>query len=562
MLTTESTSLSPASLDEVIRKILARNGITLGRRRELASAVRVMGRLFGQPLTEIPADPRLLRARITQITATSAGLSEARWRNVKSLFNAALAIVGASAMGRRSNAALEPEWRDLITRIPDRYDRAKLSKFARFCSQRGLTPEEVNDEVLTAFGEMLLRSAVERPKQVHRDAALTWNRMLDRIKGWPPVRFTVPNNKRTYALPLDAFPRSFGTDLEAYLDRQRGTDLFGDALDPASPVTLRCHRTWLLEIASALVLSGRDISSITSLADLVAVEAAKIALTFFWRRNGERKSGQLQNFARLMVNIAKHWAKVPVDHLEALRDMRREVDPGKGDMTERNRMRLRVFDDPVNVRRLVNLPASIMRSVARSPKPGYNDAIRAQTAIAIAIQLVAPLRAKNLAGLRLDRHLIRSRPGPGAVIHLVIPAGEVKNKNPLEFELPSDVVGLLELYLKKFRPLLVTDGSSYLFPARQGGAKKPQQFAEQIKRGVRIGTGLTVNVHLFRHVCAHLFLKAHPGEYETVRLLLGHSSLAVTVRAYCGLERADAVRRYDNLIDGYRRSQEDEPDDR
>jgi integrase len=228
-------------------------------------------------------------------------------------------------------------------------------------------------------------------------------------------------------------------------------------------------------------------------------------------------------------------------------------------MTERNRMRLRVFDDQVNVRRLVNLPDSIMRSVARLPKPGYNDAIRAQTAIAIAIQLVAPLRAKNLSGLRLDRHLIHSRPGRGAIIHLVIPAGEVKNKNPLEFELPPDVVRLLELYLQKFRPLLVIDGSSYLFPARQGGAKTPAQLAEQIKRATKIGTGLTVNVHLFRHVCAYLFLKGHPGEYETVRLLLGHSSLAVTVRAYCGLERADAVRGYDSLIDTYRRPEEEEP---
>src|SRR5262249_5594111 len=159
--------------------------------------------------------------------------------------------------------------------------------------------------------------------------------------------------------------------------------------------------TWLLELASALVLSGSDISSIRSLADLVAVDAAKRALRFFWRRNGQRRSGQLHNFARLILNIAKHWVKVPADHLEALREVRREVDPGKGDMTERNRMRLRVFDDEVNVRRLVNLPDSIMRSVARLPKPGYNDAVRAQTAIAIAIQLAAPLRAKNLAGLRL-----------------------------------------------------------------------------------------------------------------------------------------------------------------
>ncbi len=144
-------------------------------------------------------------------------------------------------------------------------------------------------------------------------------------------------------------------------------------------------------------------------------------------------------------------------------------------------------------------------------------------------------------------------------MHLVIQSGEVKNKNPLEFEVPQNVVRLLELYLQKFRPLLVTDGSSYLFPARTGGAKAPAQLAAQIKRAIKIGTGLIVNVHLFRHVCAYLYLKAHPGEYETVRLLLGHTTLAVTVRAYCGLERSDAVRRYDSLIGTYRRSHGNEP---
>jgi len=561
MLSTESTSLSPARLDEVIRKIHARNDISLRRRREMASAIRVMGRLLGQSLTDIPADPRLLSARIGQITATSAGLSEARWRNVKSLFNAALTIVGASAMGRRSNAALRPEWRDLIARIPDRYDRAKLSRFACFCSQKGLTPEGIDDEVLTAFAETLQRSLVERPKQVHRDTALTWNRMHDRIKGWPAVRLTVPNNARTYALPLEAFPRSFRTDLQAYLDRQTGKDLFGNA-PKASEVTLRCHRTWLLELASALVLSGHKISSIRSLKRLATVDAAKAALKFFWERNGQRRSGQLNNFGRLIINIAKHWAKVPADHLEALREVRRQVDPGKGEMTERNRMRLRAFDDSVNVERLINLPTRMLRRVARLSKPGYNDAVRAQTAVAIALQLVAPLRAKNLAGLQLGRHIIRTRPGRGAVVHLVIPVGEVKNKRPLEFKLHWDVVRLLELYLKKFRPLLETDGSSYLFPARQGGHKTPAQLADQIKRAIKQRTGLMVNVHLFRHFCAQQFLKAHPGEYESVRLLLGHSSLAVTVRAYCGMERDDAVRRYDELIDSHRRPQEDESDDR
>lgn len=552
---------APATLDAVISAVLARTDIGVRRRQEMSSAVRVMSGLLGQPATAIPADPQLLKGRIAEITATGAGLHPARWRNVKSLFNSALTITGASETGRRSTALLQTEWQERMARIPDRYDRAKLSKLARFCSLRALPPEGVNDDVLTAFGEMLEHSTVERPKQVHRNACLTWNRMIDQINGWPSVRLTVPNNTHNYAMPMEAFPQSFATDLQAYLDRRAGKELFGDVPTPASDATLRCQRIWLLELASALVLSGCKSSSIMSLADLVMTDAAKLALTFFWERNGRRKTGQLHNFARLLVNIAKHWVKVPAGQLDELRALSQKINPGKGDMTERNRARLRAFDDPVNVERLVNLPESMMRPLTRLPNPGYNDAVRAQSALAIAIELVAPMRAKNLAGLRLDRHLIRSRPEPGAVMHLVIPPGEVKNKNPLEFELPRDVVRLLELYLKKFRPLLVTDGSSYLFPARKGGAKTPAQLAEQIKRDIKTGAGLTVNAHLFRHLCAYLYLKAHPGEYETVRLLLGHTSLAITVRAYCGLERSDAVRRYDSLIDAYRGPPRDEPHD-
>jgi integrase len=560
-MSTGLASLTALNLDAVIHRVLARDDIGLRRRQEMASSVRVMSRLLGQPATDIPADPQLLRGRLAQITAAGAGLRPARWRNVKSLFNSALTLAGASAAGRRSTVALRPEWHELLARISDRYDRAKLSKLARFCSLRALPPEGVTDEVLTAFGEMLTRSTVERPKQIHRDACLTWNRMIDTTNGWPARRLTVPNNARSYAMPLEAFPRSFGTDLQAYLHRRAGKYLFGDAPAPASDVTLRCQRIWLLELASALVHSGRDVLSIRSLADLVAVDAAELALTFFWRRNGQRKTGQIHNFARLIVNIAKHWAKVPAGQLEALRTLARQINPGKGDMTERNRGRLRVFDDPVNLERLINLPESMMRSLTRLQNPGYNDAVRAQSALAIAIELAAPIRAKNLAGLRLDQHLVRSRPEVGAVMHLVIQSGEVKNKNSLEIELPRDVVRFLELYMKKFRPLLMTDGSSYLFPARKGGAKTPAQLADQIKRAIRIGTGLTVNAHLFRHLCAYLYLKAHPGEYETVRLLLGHTSLAVTVRAYCGLERSDAVRRYDRLIDAYRGLPKDELND-
>jgi len=53
-----------------------------------------------------------------------------------------------------------------------------------------------------------------------------------------------------------------------------------------------------------------------------------------------------------------------------------------------------------------------------------------------------------------------------------------------------------------------------------------------------------------------LFLREHPGEYETTRLILGHKSLTTTVRSYCGLEQADALRRFDALIDRHRKKPE------
>jgi integrase len=184
---------------------------------------------------------------------------------------------------------------------------------------------------------------------------------------------------------------------------------------------------------------------------------------------------------------------------------------------------------------------------------GRAGASRVQLALAIGILLVAPMRMKNLAALHLGRHVIRTR--PGGVRHIVIPAEEVKNRTPLSFEIPDYLGELLDFYLARCRPILSEDANWYLFPApRSGGAKTPGDLGAQIKRMIAREAGIILNPHAFRHLSAMLFLAAHPGEYETVRLFLGHKNLGTTVRAYCGLEQADALRRLDALIDSHRRN--------
>jgi hypothetical protein len=78
---------------------------------------------------------------------------------------------------------------------------------------------------------------------------------------------------------------------------------------------------------------------------------------------------------------------------------------------------------------------------------------------------------------------------------------------------------------------------------------------------LRQETGIDLNAHCYRHFAARLFLREHPGEYETIRLLLGHKDLSTTTQHYCGLEQADALRRYDTLIDRYRKKEPDDPPD-
>jgi integrase len=544
---------SARSLADVILRVTENGTLGRQRRQDLCSAVRVIARVLGAPPEAIEANVEVLRLRIAPIPHSMAGLSKPRWANVRSAFGAALTVAGVGIIRRRRKELLAPAWRALIERVPDRYERSRLSRFFSWCSAGGIDPRAVDAPVVERFAISLRENTlVERPKQLHRDLVLAWNRSVSLVPGWPAVEFPVPNNRRDYARPLAAYPASFGADVDAYLSRLSGADLFAEgAIKPMAPATLRDVRMRIGQLAAALVLSGRDPACLHSLGDLVAVDAAKDALTYLFQRNGRRRTGQLLNFGELLIKVAKHHVRAPEAQLDTLRAMRRKVDPGVTGMTERNRRRLRQFDDPENLRRLLEFPGRVFRELPSDGEPGYELCIRAQSALVVAILQVAPLRIENVAGLRLDRHLTHHR--PGGPRHLVIPADETKNDKDLEFQLPFDVARLIDTYLERVRPVLLTGPSPHLFPRRSGGSKTPGQLAAQVKRAIACHCGVDLNAHAFRHLAGKLFLERHPGEYATVQMLLGHKSLQTTIRAYCGLERADAIRRYDTLIDTLRR---------
>jgi integrase len=176
----------------------------------------------------------------------------------------------------------------------------------------------------------------------------------------------------------------------------------------------------------------------------------------------------------------------------------------------------------------------------------------AQMAAAIALLQAAPIRLKNLTAIDVEKHLI----GRGNRLYLVIPEDEVKNGEPIDFELPAETRDVLAWYVREHRPLLISKATDALFPGRRGPAKASHLLAAQIARAMFKYAGLKFNVHLFRHAGGKLFLDARPGQYEVMRRVLGHRSIATTTSLYAGAETRSAGSHFASVIAERRRNLE------
>ena len=524
---------------------------------DLRSAVRTVARVLGLPPASITAHPDPLGQLLARVVPTAHGLRPARWRNVRALLGKALALAGGDLLPARTVAPLTPAWQELAGRLEVKALQIGLSRLMRYCSSQGIAPETVDDAVLERFRLALEQSSlVRRPGQVHYNATRAWNRAAAAVPGWPATHVAPPPRVRvTYVLPLAAFPASFGADLEGWLARLAGEDPLAELpFRPVRASTIARRRFQVLQLASSLVHRGRDPATLPRLADLVEpVATVREALRFFLDRAGGTTTRQVHQLATVVLMIAKHWVELPQPRIEELQAVARRCDPEIRGLTAKNRAALRrLEDDPALVQGLLTLPDRLARGLERKTAAAafiHRDAVRLQTALAIAILLAAPLRVANLAGLRLDRHVLRQGQGVTQRVRLVVPAAEVKNRQELEHPLPAWVVALLELYLARARPRLQPRPGPWLFPGRgDGKPKTTYRLGQQIAQATEAALGLRLTPHQFRHACGLLYLAVHPGGHEVVRHLLGHRSIATTLRFYAGMETAAALRRYDAVV--------------
>ena len=377
------------------------------------------------------------------------------------------------------------------------------------------------------------------------------------MRHWPDVALSpLPRKKELWTFPIETFPDSFQSDVNAWLERLRNPDLF-DASGPSKPLrpkTIAHRRFQIQEVASALARSGKPITEVTDLATLVEMDNLKSALRWMMGRFDDKPTEAIKGVAVCLQAIAKHHVGIDEAHLNDIRRIVKRLGYDADGLREKNRQRLLQLEDSDNLAKLLHLPSVLVVKAEHlfATKP-RKAALLVQAALAIEILLNAPMRVGNLASLNLERHLKPIKVKREYRTHIHIPAHEVKNDVALDYELGTDATVMLNYYLAKARPVLMKESSDFLFPAMDGGPKISNGLSNLIKATILEHTGLTINAHLFRSIAGKIHSLVQPGDITTLSHVL-NNSLRTAMKAYAQFERRSALEHYQNSLAVARRA--------
>jgi integrase len=506
-----------------------------------------------------------------------AHLESQTFSNMKSRFRSACKIAGLVVEPGKNTGPLLDVWERLLGMIPSGIDRRYLRRFAHFAGRQGWRPEDITTEHMFRYFEWLKHHAINGSEwESYVRAAKRWNKLAKTIRGWPGRTVTIIRKRTPYMVTMDALHPALRAAILAYLDVLAGGGPVNEGDAPVflkgvtrkslSPVTINLRRTQIMQYVSALLDQGYPLDTLVSVDAVTTTKAIADAMDFFYHRAGGVMATQIRFIAMAVKGLLYHNISGSlrsrtrrdkdrqqvqsnriidprIDLLDSIIDAAKPEDRG---LVRKNKTCLAQFDDQRNLGALLHLPQRLLKDAARTG--GKDGARLAESALAIELLTMCPIRIGNVVGLDLTRHFIKPGPSKNGTVRIVIPKGEVKNKREIEFEFPVHLARMHDRHITKFRPLLPGSGSNWLFPSVDGGERPYKSLAGQISRVVLRYTGLTITPHQFRHFAGMMFLDEHPTGHGTVRDVLGHASIDTTTQYYTGIDQVKAGRIYDKAI--------------
>jgi integrase len=188
------------------------------------------------------------------------------------------------------------------------------------------------------------------------------------------------------------------------------------------------------------------------------------------------------------------------------------------------------------------------------PAPGtaisMDNAIRYRDGLMIALVAFIPIRRKDLAALRIGRHLVRE----SDAWSIVVSGEETKTRKTIDYPVPEVLESYLAAYLNIIRPqMLPRPGCAALWLNFKGGALAYGAIGDIIARRLTSHFGFRVTLHDVRDAAATTWAIAMPDQIGVARDLLAHSDLRTTTRYYNRARGIEAGRTHSQLIAKMRR---------
>ena len=492
-----------------------------------------------------------VRVSVAQLHHARIGVTAKTVANHKANVKAALRWFTKDHELTQHGARLTPDWARFYEGL-DKHLWERVSSLGRYCSARGIGPLEVNDELFSEYWRYRAETTgLATHNTAKRFMVRGWNSGAAALDGWHLQRLAEPPLKVTEPA-WDVFPEGLRRGLDDYFAglAQVHRTLKGKRIQPCSPGTIATRRAELVAVARMAVRLGVPIESLTSLGALLHPDVIERVIDAYWEKNGEEPKTGTIDLGWKVLRMARETRCLDQPALDRLDEIRIVLEEHRREgLTPKNLKLVRqVLTDGV-WSEVVSLPNVLMEQarLAKDHAP-RKAAIAAQLAAAIAILTFAPIRLGNLIKIELGQNLIK----PGGLhtpYWLVFPNYDVKNRVDLNFKFDQPLTDLIDEYVHEFRPTLLRGANTgWLFPGEAGQPKHKLLFSKQITVRVQKATGLHLTVHQFRHAAAAVYLKHRPGDYETVRRLLGHRDIQTTTRFYCGLQTMEATEQFGKLI--------------
>ncbi len=535
---------------ETLRQQLVGDASIPSKKAKLyASAISRFCRVVDRPPSEVLADPAVIRRLAGSASWQLAGLKKSSWSSIRSNLKAALSAGGISVLDRsRRNYVRSEAWEALLAQLTERGYR-DMTRFAGWCSSHGIEPDAVDESVFGRFLHALKTESTQlHPKERWHLPRRIWNKEVVALTGGTAPEIANVETDRWRGLAWSDFPPS----LVEEVDRYRHAMTTANKLDlnhrAIKPITVENYTRLLRQQLSRLVQDGVPPETFTSLAECVRHDRVNRALHLLLgdRPVDDTTRPTLSAVLIAYLSVAK-YAQAPEADINYIRHMAKAHRHMAEDVHPRNEAKLAKLREPEALARFVMLPHTIAARIKPDGAPTVREAQLMRHAAVLELLLHEPMRIRNVAELDFDQHIQRVKSEEGLLWRIHVPGIQTKNGLRRDGVLNPTATALLERWRTEFRPVL-EPSCSRVFIGRSGNGLLPSSLSKSLHRMIERELGLDVHAHLMRHFAAKNFLDAYPGEYETVRQLLGHKQIETTIRAYCGHDRESALRRYDEVI--------------